>query len=47
AAQNKKLYFTGGDGQFLANYFDHAIYDKLLIFRGMKKIIKENPNLLY
>ncbi|EOJ7878806.1 pantothenate kinase, partial [Campylobacter jejuni] len=23
------------------------IYDKLLIFRGMKKIIKENPNLLY
>lgn len=47
AAQNKKLYFTGGDGQFLANYFDHAIYDKFLIFRGMKKIIKENPNLLY
>lgn len=46
AAQNKKLYFTGGDGQFLANYFDHAIYDKLLIFRGMKKVIQENPNLL-
>ncbi|HEB9288983.1 TPA: type III pantothenate kinase [Campylobacter coli] len=46
AAQNKKLYFTGGDGQFLANYFDYAIYDKLLIFRGMKKIIQENPNLL-
>ncbi|EAH5261677.1 type III pantothenate kinase, partial [Campylobacter coli] len=47
AAQNKKLYFTGGDGQFLANYFDYAIYDKLLIFRGMKKIIQENPNLLF
>ncbi|MBK2001013.1 type III pantothenate kinase [Campylobacter sp. RM10532] len=45
-AQNKKLYFTGGDGQFLANYFDNAIYDKLLVFRGMKKIIQENPNLL-
>ncbi|TKX32641.1 type III pantothenate kinase [Campylobacter aviculae] len=46
ATQNKKLYFTGGDGQFLANYFENAIYDKLLIFRGMKKIIQENPNLL-
>ncbi|EAJ3523142.1 pantothenate kinase, partial [Campylobacter coli] len=34
-------------GQFLANYFDYAIYDKLLIFRGMKKIIQENPNLLF
>ncbi|EMU7148728.1 type III pantothenate kinase, partial [Campylobacter upsaliensis] len=31
-AKNEKLYFTGGDGQFLANFFDNAIYDKLLIF---------------
>ena len=46
-ALNKKLYFTGGDGQFLANYFDNAVYDKMLVFRGMKKVIKENPNLLY
>ncbi|MCX2682451.1 type III pantothenate kinase [Campylobacter sp. MIT 21-1685] len=44
--QNKKLYFTGGDGQFLANFFEYAIYDKLLVFRGMKKVLKENPNLL-
>ncbi|EAK2872974.1 type III pantothenate kinase, partial [Campylobacter upsaliensis] len=42
-AKNEKLYFTGGDGQFLANFFDNAIYDKLLIFRGMKKLISENP----
>ncbi|MCW1360754.1 type III pantothenate kinase [Campylobacter sp. US33a] len=45
AAKNEKLYFTGGDGQFLANFFEHAIYDKLLIFRGMQKVIKENPQL--
>ncbi len=45
--QNKKLYFTGGDGKFLANFFDYAIYDKLLIFRGMKKVIEQNPKLLY
>ncbi|MBS4235426.1 type III pantothenate kinase [Campylobacter vulpis] len=45
-AKNEKLYFTGGDGQFLANFFDNAIYDKLLIFRGMKKLIGENPRIL-
>ncbi|MCR2124448.1 type III pantothenate kinase [Campylobacter upsaliensis] len=45
-AKNEKLYFTGGDGQFLANFFDNAIYDKLLIFRGMKKLIDENPRIL-
>lgn len=44
--QNKKLYFTGGDGKFLANFFDYAIYDKLLVFRGMKKVMDENPELL-
>ncbi|WP_291950955.1 type III pantothenate kinase [Campylobacter sp.] len=44
-AYNKKLYFTGGDGQFLANFFDYAIYDKLLIFRGMKKVVDENYKL--
>ncbi|AJC85996.1 type III pantothenate kinase [Campylobacter sp. RM16704] len=42
SAYNKKLYFTGGDGQFLANFFDYAIYDKFLIFRGMKKAVCEN-----
>ncbi|ELZ2672824.1 type III pantothenate kinase [Campylobacter upsaliensis] len=45
-AKNEKLYFTGGDGQFLANFFDNAIYDKLLIFRGMKKLISENSRIL-
>ncbi len=46
AAHNKKLYFTGGDGQFLANFFEKSIYDKLLVFRGMKKLIDENSQLL-
>ncbi|MBK1972098.1 type III pantothenate kinase [Campylobacter sp. TTU_617] len=45
-AKNKKIYFTGGDGQFLANFFEFSIYDKLLIFRGMKKVLQENPSLL-
>lgn len=42
SAYDKKIYFTGGDGQFLANFFNYAIYDKFLIFRGMKKAIQEN-----
>jgi len=33
---NKKLYFTGGDGEFLSTFFDNAIYDETLVFRGMQ-----------
>jgi type III pantothenate kinase len=36
---DKKLYFTGGDGQFLSTYFDNAIYDEMLVFNGMQKAI--------
>lgn len=40
-AKDKKIFFTGGDGEFLVKYFDNAIYDKNLIFRTMLKTIKE------
>lgn len=33
--QGKKLYFTGGDGKFLAKFFERAIYNEMLIFNGM------------
>ena len=33
-------YFTGGDGEFLSNFIG-GIYIKDLVFRGMKKVIKE------
>ena len=33
------LYFTGGDGKFLASFFDDAIYDETLVFQGMMKVI--------
>ncbi len=36
----KKLYFTGGDGQFLSQFFDDAIYDETLVFQGILKTIK-------
>ena len=33
-------YFTGGDGEFLSKFVD-GIYIKDLVFKGMKKVIKE------
>lgn len=41
-SQKTQLFFTGGDGHVLTPFFDRAIYDKLLVFRGMKKVIEEN-----
>ncbi len=41
-SRDKKIYFTGGDGKKLSKFFSNAIYDEFLIFKGMKKIIKES-----
>lgn len=41
-AKNKQIYFTGGDGSFFVKFFDKAIFDKNLVFRGMLKAINEN-----
>ncbi|SFV65026.1 Pantothenate kinase type III, CoaX-like [hydrothermal vent metagenome] len=40
-SQNKILYFTGGDGLFLSQFFDDAMYDETLVFQGLQKAIKE------
>ncbi|QCD53070.1 type III pantothenate kinase [Campylobacter sp. RM16192] len=40
-SNNSKIYFTGGDGEFLSRFFKNGIYDRLLIFRGMQKLIEE------
>lgn len=41
-SDGKKLYFTGGDGKFLSSFFEEAIYDEMLVFNGMRKVIKES-----
>ncbi len=41
-SKDKKIYFTGGDGFVLSKYFEDSIYDEMMIFEAMKKIIKEN-----
>ena len=38
--KDKRLYFTGGDGKFFAKFFDNAIYDGSLIFKGMMKVLE-------
>lgn len=35
------LYFTGGDGKFLASFFANAIYDETLVFQGIMETIKD------
>ncbi|MGE4294745.1 MAG: type III pantothenate kinase [Campylobacterales bacterium] len=40
-ARNKRIVFTGGDGGFFARFFEDAMVDHTLIFKGMEKIIKE------
>lgn len=38
---NKKIFCTGGDGQFLSKFLDKSIYDKTLVFRGMQRVYKK------
>ncbi|WP_200762391.1 type III pantothenate kinase [Nitrosophilus alvini] len=41
-AGSRRLFFTGGDGRVLSSFFQNAVYDEALIFKGMMKIIEEN-----
>ncbi len=40
-AIKKKIYFCGGDGIFFSHFFKNSVYEKNLVFEGMKKVIKE------
>ena len=40
-SKGKTIYFTGGDGKKLSKFFKNSKYNKKLIFKAMKKIIKE------
>jgi len=41
-ADKQKLYFTGGDGEFLASFFEEAVYDEMLVFDGMQNALRAN-----
>ncbi|HIO95701.1 MAG TPA: type III pantothenate kinase, partial [Campylobacterales bacterium] len=38
---DKKIYISGGDGEFLSSFFENAHFDETLIFRGMRNALKE------
>lgn len=44
-SNDKPIYFTGGDGEFLSRFFKNAIYDRTLVFRGIQKAIDENKEI--
>jgi type III pantothenate kinase len=37
SAKNRKIYFCGGDGEYLRSFFKNAVYDEMLIFRVLEK----------
>lgn len=39
--KSKQPFFTGGDGKYLAKFFDNAIFDSSLIFKGMLKSLQK------
>ena len=41
-SKDKKLYFTGGDGEFLSAFFDDARYDETLVFQGIVNALHSN-----
>ncbi|MGP1485996.1 MAG: type III pantothenate kinase [Campylobacter sp.] len=45
-ANSDKIYLTGGDGEFLSKFFQNSIYDKMLVFRGMQKLIDQKKEIL-
>jgi len=40
SCKDKKIYFTGGDGKCFSKYFKNSVYDRTIVFRGMKKIVE-------
>jgi type III pantothenate kinase len=40
-AGRKKIYFTGGDGQYFSSFFEQSVYDRMLVFKGLEDIAKQ------
>jgi len=43
-SEDKPLYFTGGDGKILADLFENAVYDEMLVFTGLREALKDNES---
>jgi len=40
--EDRKLYFTGGDGEYLSSLFENSVFDEKLVFKGMQTRLKGN-----
>lgn len=38
---DKKLYISGGDGEFLSTFFKNVLFDETLIFQGMRNMLEK------
>jgi type III pantothenate kinase len=45
-ARGNMIYLTGGDGAYLEKFFSHALYERDLVFAGMRQVINENKEKL-
>lgn len=43
--KNKKIYLTGPDGQYFLQYFKNSIYERDIVFNGLKNLLAQNPDL--
>jgi type III pantothenate kinase len=41
AAGGKKIYFTGGDGEYFSSFFKNGIFDKMLVFKTLLNTVEE------
>ena len=44
-SSGRSLYLTGGDGNMLAGFFSHAVYDDTLVFKGMLHALRASGKL--
>ena len=45
-SNSKKIYFTGGDGQYLSSFFEQSVYDKMLVFKGLEDAVKKASKII-
>lgn len=44
--KNKKIYLTGPDGQYFLQHFSNSVYDRDIVFNGLKNLLAEHKELL-
>jgi type III pantothenate kinase len=40
-AKSKKIYFAGGDGEYLSSFFENGVFDKMVVFKTLLNTVEE------